>query len=254
MTSRQLTPQLAHPPIVRKGAGVAAAPHLMAVPIGQKLREVRLARGLELEDVQHRTRIPKSLLVAMENDDLGAFPNQTYARKFFAAYARHLGVEAAGFLSLLEPHGLGGVMEYHPYLRATGEHTGPAHPSPRPGTAIASAGILIVSLLALALAASLAIWTGLRDRQLGSPSTIQTTGKPSDASQPKSRKPAADPVSKPTAIEPPKLPVLRAEPVDDTGSGSKTEAPGTEAPAAGPATTLPLVETPRREADSPAAR
>ena len=225
----------------------------MAVPIGQKLRKVRLARGLELEDVQHRTRIPKSLLVAMENDDLGAFPNQTYARKFFAAYARHLGVEVTGFLSLFQPHGLGGVMEFHPYLRPATDHTGPAKSPSQHRIGYASAAILGVSLLALALAAALAIWTGLRDRQLGSTVATQTAVKPS-STQTKTRPPGEPTTAAPPAVQPRQLPVLRAEPVDDASATSATgaaSATGDQTP--DKAANLPLVETPGRQpADAPA--
>ena len=205
----------------------------MAVPIGQKLREVRLARGLSLQDVQHHTRISRSLLVAMENDDLGAFPNQTYARTFFAAYARHLGVEAGSFLRHFQPHGLGGVMQYHPYLQAPMEHTGPERrrPSPRsPGT---PSGLLVAILVALALATVAAIWAGLRDRHTAAPPAIRPA--PAAASVPETTAP-------PPSITPPVLPVLRATPVEDDASAPAPVPPASPVPANEAPAPLPLLE------------
>ena len=180
----------------------------MAVPIGQKLREVRLARGLSLEDVQHHTRISRTLLVAMENDDLGAFPNQTYARTFFAAYARHLGVEASGFLRLFQPHGLGGVMQYHPYLQAPIEHTGPERRRSTPRAPASPSRILVAALAALALAAGAVLWAGRHDRHTAAPA-----GPPAHQARPAAsdRQPRAPAPS----LAPPDLPVLRATPVDE---------------------------------------
>lgn len=208
----------------------------MAVPIGQKLREVRLARGLSLQDVQHHTRISRTLLVAMENDDLGAFPNQTYARTFFAAYARHLGVEASSFLRHFQPHGLGGVIQYHPYLQAPIEHTGPERrrPSPRsPGT---PSGLLIVILVAVALTSGAAIWAGLRDRHTAAPAgppTVRPT--PAAASVPQTTEP-------PSAITPPVLPVLRATPVEEDEVAPTPAPPASPAPADEAPAPLPLLE------------
>jgi len=132
----------------------------MALPIGQKLREARLARGLSLEDVQHQTRISRATLVAMENDDLGSFDSPTYARKFFATYARHLGVDAGDFLGRFHPHGLRGVVDYHAYLQKPTDRVKSARETRRPGTFSA----LLIALAALGLTALAAYWAG---RQAG---------------------------------------------------------------------------------------
>jgi cytoskeleton protein RodZ len=213
----------------------------MAVPIGQKLREVRLARGLSLEDVQHHTRISRTLLVAMENDDLGAFTNQTYARTFFAAYARHLGVEVSGFLRHFQPHGLGGVMQYHPYLQAPIEHTGPERRRPQPRSPTAPSGALIAGLAALALIAGAAVWAGLHDRNASSPAgTLSIKSRPSPASTKETSAPASTAANPPSPITPPDLPVLRAMPVeeDEPSPAAPDASKATEAAT----TPLPVVE------------
>lgn len=57
---------------------------------GALLREVRLARGVELEDVSARTKVSVTYLRAIENDDYGALPAQVYARGFVTEYAKYL--------------------------------------------------------------------------------------------------------------------------------------------------------------------
>jgi cytoskeletal protein RodZ len=217
----------------------------MAVPIGQKLREARLARGLSLEDVQHHTRISRTLLAAMENDDLGAFPNQTYARTFFAAYARHLGVEVSGFLRLFQPHGLGGVIQYHPYLQAPIEHTGPERRRPPSRSPTTPSSTLLVGLAALALAAGVAIWTGLQDGQDHRPAGARTVeAGPATTATSTSREsspPAATAAPSPSPrITPPDLPVLRALPVEANEPAPPTSVEPKAAEAE--ASPLPLVE------------
>lgn len=209
----------------------------MAAPIGKKLREARLARGLTLEDVQHRTSISRPLLVAMENDDLGAFANQTYARKFFAAYARHLGVEVSDFLRHFRPSGLGGVVQYHPYLQPPTDRAGADRRATRTRHPNAPSRLLFIGLAALALAAGVAVWTGLRDRRASAPSgTLPVLPAPGHVPA-VSQSPATASPPTPTPITPPDLPVRRAMPVDDD------EVPK---PAPGPDDSpLPLIESPR---------
>jgi len=140
----------------------------MATPIGKQLEHARLARGLTLDDIEHHTRIPKSLVAAMEGDDLSAFANQTYARKFFDAYARHLGIDTGPVIQRFHPHGLAGIVRYHPYLQPPTDQITPADSRSRAHSRYASAP-LYVGLIALALAIGLALWSGRRDRPVAAP-------------------------------------------------------------------------------------
>lgn len=65
----------------------------IAEPVGRKLAKAREARGLALEEAAIETRIRASQLAALEADDYGAFPNNTYARGFLLIYGRFLGVD-----------------------------------------------------------------------------------------------------------------------------------------------------------------
>lgn len=58
--------------------------------LGQFLRNTRVARAIDLNQVSEETRISGSNLRAMEADDFGALPADAFARGFYALYAKAL--------------------------------------------------------------------------------------------------------------------------------------------------------------------
>jgi cytoskeletal protein RodZ len=70
----------------------------MALTIGQKLRQAREERGVELSDVEVATKIRVKFLAAMEEDRWGDLPAPAYARGFLDIYARHLGLDQRALL------------------------------------------------------------------------------------------------------------------------------------------------------------
>jgi transcriptional regulator with XRE-family HTH domain len=66
-----------------------------------RLREAREARGISLEQAERETRIIRRYLVALEAEDLDAFPAEVYARGFLRSYASYLGLNAQDLLKLL---------------------------------------------------------------------------------------------------------------------------------------------------------
>ena len=62
---------------------------------GERLREARLARGMDLAELAARTRIPTRHLEAIEEGDYSRLPSQTYATGFTKACARVLGLDEA---------------------------------------------------------------------------------------------------------------------------------------------------------------
>jgi cytoskeleton protein RodZ len=66
----------------------------MAPGIGQRLREARIRRGIELSQVEQVTKIRAKYLCAMEEDRWELLPGHAYARGFLSTYA--------GFLELDE--------------------------------------------------------------------------------------------------------------------------------------------------------
>ena len=71
--------------------------------IGGRLQEAREQAGLTVEDVQFQTRIPKSVIEALEAGNFSVFASPTYAKSFLSQYSGFLKVEAGLWLDALEP-------------------------------------------------------------------------------------------------------------------------------------------------------
>src|SRR5690625_29978 len=67
---------------------------VLAMGIGETLREAREANHLSLDDIQERTKIQKRYLAAIEQDDFHALPGRFYARAFIKEYAQAVGLDA----------------------------------------------------------------------------------------------------------------------------------------------------------------
>jgi hypothetical protein len=81
----------------------------MAPELGQRLREARIERGIELSEAERATKIRTKFLRAMEEDRWEALPAPAYARGFLSTYARFLGLDDAALVDQLrrtagEPH------------------------------------------------------------------------------------------------------------------------------------------------------
>jgi len=80
--------------------------------IGKRLTRAREAAGLCVDDVVFRTKLPRSVLLALEAEDFSVFASPLYAKSFLAQYSAFLEVDAGAWLDALEPgaFGLGGSM------------------------------------------------------------------------------------------------------------------------------------------------
>ena len=63
--------------------------------VGEKLRDARRAKNLDLEDISARTRIPRRHLEAIEASEYNGLPSTTYAMGFAKAYARTVELDEA---------------------------------------------------------------------------------------------------------------------------------------------------------------
>lgn len=61
--------------------------------VGSKLREARGRRKLSLEAVEEATKIRGRYLQAIEDEDWGQLPSDTYARAFIRTYAAQVGLD-----------------------------------------------------------------------------------------------------------------------------------------------------------------
>jgi cytoskeletal protein RodZ len=63
--------------------------------IGHTLRDARAARGMSLEDVAVITKIPRSSLEWLENDEFKRLPAPVFVRGFIRSYAGAVGADPA---------------------------------------------------------------------------------------------------------------------------------------------------------------
>ncbi len=70
------------------------------IKLGQKLREIRIQRGLSLDEVTRTLKIRPAFLSAIERGEYHKLPASAYARGFIANYAEYLGVSKKDALAL----------------------------------------------------------------------------------------------------------------------------------------------------------
>lgn len=68
--------------------------------LGKKLKETRLARNLELDQISRETNITRRYLEALEAEDFSIFPGEPYLLGFLRNYAEYLGLDSSEMLSL----------------------------------------------------------------------------------------------------------------------------------------------------------
>lgn len=166
-----------------------APPPAAPATAGNMLRSAREARGLTLDEVGARTRVPLRHLVAIEASDYPQLPSPTYAVGFAKAFARAVGADEVAVAAKVrdEVARLGRrVPEYVPY-----EVTDPARV---PSRTVAILGI--GAALALLILAGLWFGSGLMRRP--GTTTSPTPSAPVVTATAPVRAPAAPPVAAPT--------------------------------------------------------
>lgn len=71
--------------------------------IGEQLQKAREKAGLTVDDVLFKTRIPRSVILALEAGDFSVFCSPTYAKSFLSQYSDFLNVDADLWLNALQP-------------------------------------------------------------------------------------------------------------------------------------------------------
>jgi len=71
--------------------------------IGGQLQKARERAGLCVDDVVFQTRIPRTVIEALEAGDFSVFSSPTYAKSFLSQYSQFLKVEADPWLDALQP-------------------------------------------------------------------------------------------------------------------------------------------------------
>ncbi len=66
--------------------------------IGKELKEIREEKGISLEEVAEKTKIPLRFLQAIENGRWEELPEEVYLRGFIKTYAEVLGLDGKKFV------------------------------------------------------------------------------------------------------------------------------------------------------------
>ncbi len=111
--------------------------------VGTRLRDARIAAGMELEQVAAETRIPQRHLVSIEKGDFAALPSRTYAIGFSRTYARLLGLEEREVLDAVRAE-LSAAQDQRP---AQGARIEPGDPARVPGRGLVWFAMLAAVLL-----------------------------------------------------------------------------------------------------------
>lgn len=70
----------------------------MWVEIGLQLKQAREAHGLSFDELQDKTRVPKSYLQALEKGEFNKLPSPFYCRSYLRAFAEQVGLEPTTLL------------------------------------------------------------------------------------------------------------------------------------------------------------
>ena len=151
-----------------------------AVAIGERLREARMRQKIDIADVETATKIRAKYLRALENEEFGLLPGNTFVKTFLRTYAEYLGLDSQLLLeeyrAEYEPRGESDLQPYSVAARqrSRGRTRAPRAPAgpPGPGTAL----IVLVGVV-LVIFAILGLTGGGSDKNAGSPSTTATTPK-----------------------------------------------------------------------------
>ena len=138
--------------------------------IGQRLREARLRRELDIADAEAYTKIRAKYLRALENDEFGILPDRTLVKTFLRTYSEYLGLDTQLLLEEYraqhEPRGAGEAQPLAPRRTREPRQRGPLI---GPGGAFAIGIVLLLVLFAV-----IGLW-GTEDDEGGGRETTTTT-------------------------------------------------------------------------------
>lgn len=107
--------------------------------VGELLRQARIAKGMELEEISSAIHVRVGQLKAIEENHLDALPGMTYAQGFVKSYANHLKLDAADIVARFKAEN--GTVTPAPQLQGHEPITHSKMPDP---FVLAAAGIVFV--------------------------------------------------------------------------------------------------------------
>lgn len=175
--------------------------------IGERLRQERLRRGLDLYAIAEQTKINPAMLEAIEADDFDRLPGSFFTRSFIRQYAHALGVDESDFDVELQELTAKDASVEPPAGRT--EPDVPPVPAPRPrgGSGRALGALAAFVVIVVACSAIYSLWQ--RTRSAGSAPQPVSAARPARtdtatpvAAPPALRKQAPGPAAQPPAQSP----------------------------------------------------
>jgi cytoskeleton protein RodZ len=205
--------------------------------VGAQLRQARLARGEQLEDVAEHLRIRPSYLLGLEEGDLSVIPGRAYALGFLRSYARYLGFDGEDLIVQIRS--------------SVGDLTGKARLRER--TPLSESGLPKIPILVVSFAALAGIYAGwgyLDDR---TPAELDLIAEGPDDLQQQDAAPREAPAEITPAIAPRAEPRIEPEAGTSDGRGGQSSLPSTSAgaPIAAPGIALESAAAPPADLVSP---
>lgn len=120
--------------------------------IGDTLREARMRQGLDISDVESKTKIRAKYLRALENEEFSMLPGATFVRTFLRTYAEQLGLDphrlVDEYRASHEPHeDPDGSSLGRPAAMRDLDRRGGGGPPVRPGAIAAFVAVAVIVLL-----------------------------------------------------------------------------------------------------------
>jgi len=115
--------------------------------IGPMLREARMQAGLDIDDVEQRTKIRAKYLRALENEEWALLPGSAFTKGFLRSYADLLGLDPRLLIDEYkrqweEPHEL----DVNPVRPTIGPEVRDRGPTRRGRWLVASASVVVIAL------------------------------------------------------------------------------------------------------------
>ena len=119
--------------------------------IGNSLREARLRRRIEFGEAEQATKIRGKYLRALEDEEFGLLPSQTYVKGFLRTYADYLGLDAQLYVDEYNSRFVVGQEDYRP-RRST------VRPQRRNRRIETNAVLVVLSVIAIVTIVFVAAW------------------------------------------------------------------------------------------------
>jgi cytoskeleton protein RodZ len=205
--------------------------------VGAQLRQARMARGEQLEDVAEHLRIRPSYLLGLEEGDLSVIPGRTYTLGFLRSYARYLGFDGEDLIVQIRS--------------SVGDLTGKARLRER--TPLSESGLPKIPILVVSFAALAGIYAGWGYIDDRTPAELDLIAEGPDDLQQQDAAPREAPAEITPAIAPRAEPRIEPEAGASDGPGGQSSLPSTSAgtPIAAPGIALESAAAPPADLVTP---